>query len=86
VILLFTVKKGSLPRGLEEVPGLPPVKFGIYLNILGIVSSLNRPSASVTPHRRRDLRHSELIQSRRCPNTKNQKNRLLRRETNRSCK
>jgi hypothetical protein len=37
VILLFTVKKGSLPRGLEEVPGLLPVKFGIYLNILGIV-------------------------------------------------
>jgi hypothetical protein len=36
-MLLFTVKKGSLPRGLEGAPGLPPVKFAIYLNILGIV-------------------------------------------------
>ena len=42
-MLLFTVKKGSLPCGLEEVLGLPPVKFGIYLNILGIVL-LTEPS------------------------------------------
>ena len=37
VMLLFTVKKGSLPNGLTTVLGVPPVKFGAYLNVLGIV-------------------------------------------------
>lgn len=37
VMLLFSVKQGTLPPGLEGAHGLPPVKVTVYLNILGIV-------------------------------------------------
>ena len=36
-MLLYTVKKGSLPAGAATATGMPPVKFGIYLNVVGIV-------------------------------------------------
>ena len=38
VMLLFTVKKGSLPSRVIMAVGMPPVKFGAYnLNVLGII-------------------------------------------------
>ena len=36
-MLLFTVKKGGLPSGVITAAGMPPVKFGAYLNVLGII-------------------------------------------------
>jgi len=38
VMLLFSIKKGNLPKSLEEVQGLPAaIKFAIYFNILRII-------------------------------------------------
>ena len=34
---MFTVKKGKLPSGVTTAVGTPPVNFGAYLNVLGIV-------------------------------------------------
>ena len=42
-MLLFTVKKGNLPSGVATALGAPPVKFGAYLNVIGIVV-LAKPS------------------------------------------
>ena len=37
-MLLFSVKKGTLPPGVNDTRGFPAaIKFGVYLNILGIV-------------------------------------------------
>jgi len=37
-MLLFSIKKGKLPKNLEEFRGLPAaIKFAIYFNILRIV-------------------------------------------------
>ena len=35
--MLFTVKKGNLPNEVTTALGAPLVKFGAYLNVLGIV-------------------------------------------------
>jgi hypothetical protein len=35
-MVLFTVKRGRLPSGLEVTPSLP-IEFAVYLNVLGIV-------------------------------------------------
>lgn len=45
-MLLFTVKKGKLPSGIEGTPGLP--EFAIYLNVVGIVV-LAGPSEPFSP-------------------------------------
>ena len=34
--MLFTVKKGNLPNEVTTALGTPLVKFGAYLNMLGI--------------------------------------------------
>ena len=35
-VMLFTVKKGNLPNEVTTALGAPLVKFGAYLNVLGI--------------------------------------------------
>lgn len=38
VMLLFSIKKGNLPGGVQDIRGFPTaIEFGIYLNILGII-------------------------------------------------
>ena len=43
--MLFTVTKGSLLSGVITAVGMPPVEFGAYLNMLGIIV-LAEPSES----------------------------------------
>ena len=35
--MLFTTKRGRVPITIRGAAGMPPVKFGVYFNILGIV-------------------------------------------------
>ena len=38
VMLLFTIRKGALPKGTEEAEGMPDtVKCASYLNVVGVV-------------------------------------------------
>ena len=36
-MLLFTARKSTLPRGVDGARNMPPVKFAIYFNVLGII-------------------------------------------------
>ena len=38
VMLLFSVKKGNLPKGVKDTEGFPTdIEFGTYLHVLGVV-------------------------------------------------